>query len=362
MKDLFGAITNNETKAGLKNTETIDKSVLDIEAEKKRIETTKKIREVTGINNEDERRNYFFDSGVDGWYESLKDHTFATTFLDLTKKEATCIHNIFFNIKDEKYDKSVLKNLEKRLDECIKTNHESKAFIKLSTRSPKDSTAAYRLAKSKYKEIEKSKMTENDRYICFSELMRQGCKVTNGLEAIELLTTSKRVAEDIKYLYEGMKETKDDNETLDLKLVVRSFDDTVVAATEFRGFVWNSKFVCVTQYFHQLYFEELQGKENQVAKDLQDFFKVIQDNIKIPCYMMDLTWFGDERKPMLVEVNPFDGEGLGAFPASTGLFDWYDDRKVMTGEVEFEVRIRKELPTINEMKNVNPDWAKLVLA
>lgn len=362
MNNFLKDITKTENKNNLKVTETVDKSKLDKEEVKQRIEATKKIRQVTGVHNEDERRDYFFSSGVEGWYEELKDHTFKTSFVKLTKKEAKTIKNIFF--QKEKADEKVLKSLEKRLDKSIKENHEGKAFIKLSTRSPKDSTAAFKKASEAYHKVDKSKLTENEKYIKFSELMRQGCKVKNGNEAIELLLTSERVAEDFKYYFEGFKETSKDDEDIDILVVVRSFDDEVTAVTEFRGFVWNNKFVCVGQYFHQLYFEDLQNIEKDVTKDLQAFFKSVGPHIKLPCYMMDLVWFGKDstKKPLLVEVNPFDGESLGAFPASTGLFDWYKDRDIMTGKTgKFVARIRGELPTKDEMKNVNPSWAKLIL-
>jgi hypothetical protein len=96
--------------------------------------------------------------------------------------------------------------------------------------------------------------------------------------------------------------------------------------------------------------------------------------------MMDLVWIKSDspedspNKVVLVEINPFDGEGLGAFPASTGLFNWDDagDRRVMMGESEsgllsgdadpnFTLRLCTAMPNARRMEaNKNPAWVKLI--
>jgi len=96
--------------------------------------------------------------------------------------------------------------------------------------------------------------------------------------------------------------------------------------------------------------------------------------------MMDLVWKkGAEGNAtvMLTEINPFDGEALGTFPASTGLFHWDSkaDRKRIMGETAgveesgtngqdgFELRLRAEplitaqnLRTHPSLRNLSPLW------
>ena len=341
-----------------------DSSAFDKQKAKKKLEEAQALQSVTGIHSEEDRRKYFFEAGMDGWYDNLKAFTFASSFLPLSEEEAQTIQKIYFG---EKTDIRNLRPLEQRLDECIKKEHNGSAFVKLSSRSPKDSVSIFERAVQRFKDLDKASMTENEKWIALSESVRLACKVTNGAEAIAILLDSRRVAEDLKYAANaeesgGDPQQKQAEGRIDVSLVVRSFDDDVTAKTEFRGFVWNNKFTCVGQYFHQLHFPELMGKAEVIRNDLQAFFKEIQPHVPVPCYMMDLVWFGPNKTPMLVEINPFDGEGLGAFPASTGLFDWDNDRAVMKGEKPFELRLRTEEPTTEEMANVNPKWAAIVRA
>lgn len=355
MNKLLGEIGKKDLKQGLKATETKDSSKIDKKEIKKKIDATNKIRDVTGIKNDKERREYFFGSGVDAWYETCKDITFPTTFINLSRNQGKAILDTF-NGKQNAVEN--LKGLEAELDAVIKKNHDSSAFIKLSTRSPKDSTSAFAAAVTEYKKLVKSHLTPNEKWILFSEQIRLSYKISNGSQALELLTTSERVVEDIEFALKGSEE----KEYLDLKLVVRTFHEDVKPETEFRGFIWNDKLTCISQAFYKCFFKDLQGSEKVIEKDLISFFeRSIKGKIKSSCYVIDLVWFKDDKNPLLIEVNPFDGEGLGTFPCSTGLFDWETDREVMTGIKPFELRTRDSLPTEEEMAKVDATWAKVVL-
>lgn len=143
--------------------------------------------------------------------------------------------------------------------------------------------------------------------------------------------------------------------------------------------IWNKEFVCCGQYFHQLYFSELNGDDagcgllDQISTDLRRFYaEMLRPNMntflqKCPCFMMDLVW--TENRVLLTEINPFDGEAVGVFPASTGLFSWDDarDRQLMMGQANFDLRVRKEalitgenLRTHPDLRNLSPLWKEAI--
>lgn len=199
--------------------------------------------------------------------------------------------------------------------------------------------------------------------------------VRSGERAVQLLASSNRVYEDLTTDLFDHPLGKDQ-----IQLSIRTFDASVKPHTEFRGFVWNKRFVCCGQYFHQLYFPEFQDEAllDSIEADLTTFY---EDTLltsmptfmsKCPCFMMDLVWKPDPTTPsggavMLTEINPFDGEAIGVFPASTGLFSWDDvsgDRRLMMGQCDkFEMRVRKEplitahnLKSHPELRNLSPVW------
>ena len=80
---------------------------------------------------------------------------------------------------------------------------------------------------------------------------------------------------------------------------------------------------------------------------------------------MDMVWRGTEKDPLLIEINPFDGEALCVFKGSTGLFDWSDletDRKIIMGESDqgFVIRVNESETKAATSPNRNPDWIKVV--
>mmetsp|Transcript_9583 Transcript_9583/g.12433 ORF Transcript_9583/g.12433 Transcript_9583/m.12433 type:complete len:363 (-) Transcript_9583:50-1138(-) len=346
-------------KAGLKKgTVTVEKSGISIENDIKRKAEAEKIREVTGIQNDNDRIKYFFDAGVDSWYETLKESTFASSFISFkSRDEIDALMSQ--NFRDESVRK-ILSDLEQRLDRFIQEEHNGLAFVKLSSRSPKDSKIILDKAAEEFHKATKSAqytaMNGNDKWAAFSNEVRKACMVRSGEEALALLLNSERVFEDLKYAseYDG------EESVLDLiKVVVRSFDDRINTRNEFRGFVWNGKFVCVGQYFSKIYFPELNHLKERVASDFIKFFEnKVAKSIQVPCFMMDLVWL-DSGEVILVEINPFDGEELGAFPASTGLFDWDKDRDLMTGKRPFEIRVL-ESPVPNHIRTNGSGWTPYI--
>lgn len=396
---------------------------------------TENIRAVTGIHTDEGRVAYFLDGGIDAWYDELKnglesrgkaidDVTFRTTLVSLARDEKEVLHSLFKEIfadmvsvedascaahttlqhqSSEKQDyftrlqdrvsdmrekirsecQNRLSSLCSRLETAICEQHGKAAFVKLTTRSPKDSYYAICEARRALQEKRPAlddKQADVDRHnqlwIAFAESLRLQQRVTSGETALLLLATSNRVHEDLTTDLFDNPRGKDQ-----IQLSIRTFDVAVAPHTEFRGFVWDRKFVCCGQYFHQLHFPEFQDPAilRQISSDLRRFYdETIVHAIpeflsKCPCFMMDLVWKqssnGNEASSSvtLTEINPFDGEAIGVFPASTGLFSWDDvagDRHLMLGKcADFELRVRKEvlitsknLKSHPDLKNLSPLW------
>jgi len=407
----------------------------------------KAIRAITGVKNDEDRVAYYLNGGVDAWFDELRinleaaklsinDVTFPTSLVTLARTEKVILHALFkeifgdvasvedasdgakqriqdseeyFQILEGKVSEmqtklsndDTLLALHQRLDTCIRDRHGSSAFVKLTTRSPKDSYLAFCQARRENTDGAAANTDEPDAgavsdvdhnalWATFAENLRLAQRMTSGADALLLLATSRRVYED---LTTDLFENPAGNDQI--ALTVRTFDSQVVPQTEFRGFVWDKKFVCCGQYFHQLYFSELSSctKDcsivladsavdpmssapplvDQISADLCNFFdKVLAPSIpdflhRCPCFMMDLVWM--PNRVLLTEINPFDGEAVGVFPASTGLFSWDDpeDRQLMMGQKKFELRVRREPLITGEnlqkhpaLRNLSPLWKKAI--
>jgi hypothetical protein len=300
-------------------------------------------------------RDYFFQAGVDEWYEKINQLTFRSEFILLSKEEAHVIIKNWKNVtstSDESHAIPLeLGNLALRIDDVIQNHFNSNegVFVKLSTRSPKDSKTIFRNASISFRDrvteprpdditLRASSSEDNYRMIVMSEEMLQSCLVHTGHDAVTILCDSQRVAEDLMYAYEEKEERCSDtrSEEYQISIVIRAWDSRVLPKCEFRGFVWDRHLNCLGQYWHSLFFPHLQGPEiqRQISEDCLRFFDGIKDSLPIPNAMLDLAWFGP-GEVLLIEVNPLK-EGLGSFRGSTGLFDFYSDetsRRSSGGEI-----------------------------
>lgn len=217
-------------------------------------------------------------------YESLKDETFKTVFLAMTPSEAGAIVRYWeAHFKDrtsEDHRNPIeitlpveLAILCNRIDCAIKTLSPSGegAFIKLSTRSPKDSHVAFMKACDYYHKKVTPSLSLNDRLILLQEAVINSLNVKTGQEALQLLVSSTRVGEDLGYALEPGDEGFQDRSSL----VLREWVDIPLWA-EFRGFVWEGSLTSIGQYNHPVVFQELASKMEIIKSDLEHFY----DNIK----------------------------------------------------------------------------------
>lgn len=351
------------------------------------------------LGDEDERWKYFFEAGCSGWFETIKEHTFRSTFVDLQFDEAKLIvehwkrrQHICASTSQGEIENQLeilaqevsklLQPLCERLEVAVRTECAASpanlAFVKLSTRSPKDSRKALARAKAAYEArvaMIDGELTDNERWKLLAEEVTRAGAVDTGEKALEMLLDSARVFEDLDYALNGLEECSSaradalTNETLrpcSLSLVARAWDPRLTLQSEFRGIAWDGKLTCLCQYFHPLYFPELHEQRDKIESDCKRLFQrsSVQSAVQFlggHC-MVDFAWLGP-GDVIIVELNPFDGVCLGNFPASTGLFLWDNepDKRIMKGEVPFEMRLRDQPLDASALKSqCNPDWRRII--
>lgn len=200
---------------------------------------------------------------------------------------------------------------------------------------------------------------DNARLVAFSEEMVKSAIVHTGAEAVTLLLDSWRAAEDLMYAYEAGKAPAP------ISVVLRAWDDRMRPQCEWRAFVHDHQLTALGQYWHSLYFPELQGDAGAalVARVVEDvralFASAVAPALPVPTAMLDIAWMGP-GDAMLIEVNPLM-EGLGSFKGSTGLFDYVGDAAVLRGAAPFEVRVRREPEgRASMLSHMSLDWRRVV--
>jgi len=370
----------------------------------------------------DATRDYFFQAGVDSWYSKIERFTFPTAFTPIAESEARAIIRCWKDVGSTPEGDarsveipSALADLVRRVDELIRDKFADAGgvFVKLSTRSPKDSKTIFRRAEAAYAERLRrgdgsgiirpgdgscSRAGScgvpaedlNRRLVAFSEEMVKAAVVRSGAEAVTLLLDSWRVAEDLMYAFdEGAAAAP-------ISLVVRGWDARIRPQCEFRAFVHDHQLTCVGQYWHSLYLPELQAVKDTVARDCQALFEEhVKAALPVPTAMLDVAWFGPGQA-LLIEVNPLmevsrdcewalrgaaiaqarcsargarltrtlllSSQGLGSFKGSTGLFDYYEDEAQLSGRLPFELRLRTEPEGRAELlSHMSLDWRRVVL-
>eukprot|EP00621_Florenciella_sp_RCC1693_P013374 CAMPEP_0182523382 /NCGR_PEP_ID=MMETSP1323-20130603/1002_1 /TAXON_ID=236787 /ORGANISM="Florenciella parvula, Strain RCC1693" /LENGTH=432 /DNA_ID=CAMNT_0024731739 /DNA_START=92 /DNA_END=1390 /DNA_ORIENTATION=+ len=388
------------------------------------------------LDDEHERWEYFFNSGCRTWFDLIKDHTFTSTFCTLDPSEARVIVEHWearrrliaaASSRGEESEPSAeldalltrtlesLGPLKQRLDAAVAEetakSSEGKAFVKLSTRSPKDSKKALARAKASYHSRLAAldhEADDNERWVMLSEEVTKSSAIANGDEALELLLDSDRVYEDLEYALRGPPAPSEPSTTggaaegatdaaasssggsavacqgavaqgavahppggevtlsWNMELVARAWDPRLTPESEYRGIAWNGELSCLCQYFHPLYFPGMRDRSEEVQRDIMAVYNSPEVKNAVArlgghC-IIDFAWLGP-GEVIVIELNPFDGVCLGTFPASTGLFLWDEpaDKLVMMGEAPFEFRMRDApLEAASLRVQCNQDWRAIV--
>lgn len=317
----------------------------------------------------DAQREYFFAGAMNEWFDKLKDLTFDSAFVPVTAAEARQMieywrvagSKLVAAADDPVVVPAALSGLVERVDAVIHSQFPAGAFVKLSTRSPKDSTTVFRKAARRFRErltagggriVEAIPTTEdNARLVAFQEEMVKAAVVTSGAEAVAILLDSARVAGDLMYaLDEGPSAAP-------ISIVVRAWSARVTPQCEFRAFVHERRVTAMAQYWHTLYVPELAAVRERVVADCLALFERIKDSLPVPSGMLDLAWLGPSEV-VLIELNPLLQELRFSPP---GLFDYFRDADVLTGKAPFQLRLREEPEGRAEMRSHLPlEWQAVV--
>jgi len=280
---------------------------------------------------------YLFQADIPRWYNGIREHTFGTKIIDLSKKEGQALahaYEIFrhqLGLRQDKEEKEIIQKLEARLDKIIETEYNRKCFAKLSSRSPKDAIFELERFKQlneadiqKYKEVHGCEEVPN--------LISQGISqknaalamvVTSGKDVLELFMTSVRC-------YQDIKSCLDLSPHFFVSIILREWCYCPVDR-EFRGFIRGGKLNGLSQYFSKSYFPDRPKELLPTIKDrVVNFHESIKHLLVMDDYVMDFLVLDD--KVQIIEVNCY---GNIAGPA---LFDWAKDfERLVHGPCELRV-------------------------
>jgi len=259
-----------------------------------------------------------------------------------------------------KDEEQVLKDLENKIEKIISPYKSHGAFVRLSTRSPKDAALTEENTLKNFEEELKSvpepsrHTDENARLGALISASTKTLKVHSGAESLHLIKISERSNEDILLALEFP-------DMWEMKIIIRKWE-YIHPWLEFRGFVCNNQFTALSQYFHIAYFEELKIHKKDIEEKIKRFYEEqIKDILKkyknfvIDFGILNYGMKGQERV-IVIELNPFhDYEGCGTDP---GLFSWKDDREIVDGKKEFVFRIREE--PFDVKKNIMQGWRDMI--
>jgi len=251
------------------------------------------------------------------WLKAIEPFTFRSEVRELTRREVAALQS--GEVDDDEDDD--LAQLRTWIDAAITTQFAGQAFVKLSTRSPKD--AVFDLPE--YDSWYQAALAQGHTASTAQHLAaRHGLVVTNAAEALRLLARSKRIQWDFA---ETMALDLYDRFT-DLHVVLREWrGGPTMIDSEIRAFVCGRKLTALSQTFATCYFpwvSEAQWRERMTR--VRDLFldqsnglreALPMDDCVLDCAVLD----GD--RVHVIEVNAF-----GAVLGGT-LFGWETDQDVL---------------------------------
>jgi len=266
---------------------------------------------------------------IDQYYESIKDFTFRTTFVQVEEEEAKAWRKDLRGALLSEEETVLLNSLKTKLSVAIQeyVSEGKKVFCRLSTRSPKDAVDKMhhrvvpllvnelnQLAKVEHVSVEQ--LDPNSKLIAIRKAFFESLSVNSPEEVMEIMEKSSRVVSDIVRALDNV-----DKCAWNLKLIVREFVPMPIEG-EFRGFVCNGKLNGLSQYYDDCYFDYHVDNKNLITEKVLAFFEEIKNHITLESYICDFVILSDGQVK-IVELNPFS-EQTGAC-----LFNWKKDKEVI---------------------------------
>jgi len=221
-------------------------------------------------------------------------------------------------------DEELIQIVKEKLDNVI-NEYGGKAFVKFSTRSPKDAIAAIENVKMKneFLNLLQRSKSANDDMVAFSSALRNCSFVDNSEEAFDLFKKSDRIKIDLMRLTDYPK-------AFSIKIIVREFKP-MDPSMEFRVFIFKRKITAISQYCYHLYFPHLVKNKNIYKEKIEAFYDQVKDIIPQELCVMDVLILPDDEIK-IIELNPFYND-TGAC-----LFSWIEDKDILrNGPLEIRV-------------------------
>ncbi|CAF3559720.1 unnamed protein product [Rotaria sp. Silwood1] len=320
------------------------------------------------------------DFDVEAWYEVIKSETFYTEFISISPS----IAQAFVNFYQARYSSTTLLNsndiqliesIQNQLNEQIFNSKANKfqsngTFIRLSSRSPKDGKPLdsrkishfYHLKlnelQSQYPDEYKSiEGKANMQMIAYCYAQFHSLKVTDAIQALNLILSSERVYYDLREVLD-CQQVKD-NKVANINniklhdwnnnIIIREWNDLLDPSMEFRCFVYQSNLTAISQYNYYCKYYHLQNDEivQQIKTTIVKYWKEkIQPSLdhlseKYSNYVIDIGLIENKLTNaydcIVIEMNPFE------INTSASLFNWTTDSNQLRGRGnEIEIRVKSD--------------------
>lgn len=230
---------------------------------------------------------------IENWPNLLYSESMATVILTLSPEEQDALIKYHpFKAEEETPSEEVEKLIKAIIQKItqVTNNFPNGAFVKLGSRSPKDSYIGY----------------------------KEGFRCVDGDKAIQLFNDSERVIDDL---------FKDQYHNYPTRIIVREWIEMPKWA-EFRGFIKNRKLVGLSQYnyLNRKAFPEIVKHADSIRWAIEKKVERIADLLPLPDVVADFLYkvktYGNERvsEVKLIELNPF------SYWTDPCLFHWNKDK------------------------------------
>ncbi|GFO13447.1 cell division cycle protein 123 homolog [Plakobranchus ocellatus] len=260
----------------------------------------------------------------------------ARLFVDIHKRlyanlEPSAIASINWkeNLSAEERAKmvSMSSHLQKKIDAFLIDHGAKFAFVKLSSRSPKDAPRAQRF-KEIYSELiskedlsnENQVSVENAQITCLLKAASQSLRMKSADDVIDMCVRSEYVYEDL-LLELALPDRFREN------WVIRQFVDIDVDM-EFRGFVHQKRLTALSQYNCLIFSQRLANNKDFYLQRITEFFEVkIKPKLEtfFNDYIIDFAVCEAGTKIWVIEFNPFHTT------TDSALFSWEHERDILEG-------------------------------
>lgn len=276
----------------------------------------------------------WYSLNLEQYYEQIKPFTFITDFIQMEIEDILIFQKYIrqtkmTNEEIERWKIRILDPLEKSIH-----SFPNGAFVKLSTRSPKDA-----VDKDKERLMKHLKITNpnslNQIYIDVRKSFFNFMRVFNAQDALDIMSKSGRIISDLKRAVDF----KDILKEIPLNIVVREFVEFDIT-NEFRAFYYSGKLTGISQYDINCFFTVPKDIKERVNKFIE---KV---SLKKDC-VIDLVV--TETNIWIVELNPFSQS------SGSALFNWNKDLKQLQ-EGPFEFRKLEQERSNEYLKAILSSW------